>query len=348
VTDERILVIGPAWVGDMIMAQSLFRALVDQGAAVVDVVAPGWSLPLLARMPEVREPIELPLGHGEFGWRVRRRLGRVLRDRDYTRAIVLPRSFKAALAPFFAGIPIRTGYRGEFRYGLLTDIRPLDPTVLTGTVQRYVALGRPPGEHGSPPVPEPRLDTDPDNQSRLLDRLGLATDRPVVAMMPGAEYGPAKCWPLDHFRALAGELVAAGYRVWVLGSERDRPAGRAIAAVADTVTDVCGKTRLEDAVDLLALARHAVTNDSGLMHMAAAVGCHVVAIYGSTTPAFTPPLTARATVFYLGLDCSPCFRRECPLGHLRCLVDIEPGRVFEALHTDLKPPAEPGSKAGAR
>ena len=345
-TEERILVIGPAWVGDMVMAQSLFRTLVDQGAAVVDVVAPGWSLPLLARMPEVREAIEMPLGHGEFGWRVRQRLGRGLRRRDYTRAIVLPRSFKAALAPFFAGIPVRTGYRGEFRYGLLTDIRPLDPDVLTGTVQRYVALGRPPGERGPPIVPEPRLAMDPGNQSRLLDRLGLATDRPIVAMMPGAEYGPAKCWPLEHFRTLAGALCTAGNRVWVLGSERDRPAGEAIGAVGEDVADLCGKTCLEDAVDLLALARHAVTNDSGLMHMAAAVGCHVVAIYGSTTPAFTPPLTERATVFHLGLDCSPCFRRECPLGHLRCLVDIDPGRVFRTLHPESTPPQEPGRGAG--
>jgi heptosyltransferase-2 len=345
-TDERILVIGPAWVGDMVMAQSLFRTLVDQGAAAVDVMAPGWSLPLLARMPEVHEAIEMPLGHGEFRWRVRRRLGRGLRDRAYSRAIVLPRSFKAALVPFFARIPVRTGFRGEFRHGLLTDIRPLDPGVLTGTVQRYVALGRPPGDRGPPPVPEPCLDTDPGNQSRLLDRLGLLTDRPIVALMPGAEYGPAKCWPLAHFCTLARNLRAAGYRVWVLGSERDRPAGEAIARVGGHVVDLCGKTRLEDAVDLLALARHAVTNDSGLMHMAAAVGCHVVAIFGSTTPAFTPPLTGRATVFHLGLDCSPCFRRECPLGHLRCLVDIEPGSVFEALQAGPRPAPGPDSGPG--
>ena len=336
---ERVLVVGPAWVGDMIMAHSLFRVLAQEGAQIIDVVAPGWSLPLLARMPEVSEGVGMPLGHGEFGWRVRRRLGIGLKGRAYTRAIVLPRSFKSALVPFFAGVPVRTGYRGEFRYGLLNDIRPMDPGVLTGTVQRYVALGRPVGEEGPPPVPRPRLEVHADNQSRLIERFGLETDRPVVAMMPGAEYGPAKCWPLDHFRELARALADRGHRVWVLGSDRDRPAGEAIAAAAPEVIDLCGRTRLEDAVDLLGLAQHAVSTDSGLMHMAAAVGCHVVAIYGSTSPVFTPPLTDRATVLHLGLDCSPCFERECPLGHLRCLVGIRPDGVAESIDRFTAVPA---------
>lgn len=328
---EKVLVIGPAWVGDMIMAHSLIRTLAGAGAQRVDVVAPGWSLPLLGRMPGVGDAIEMPLGHGQFGWGVRREIGIGLRERGYTRAIVLPRSFKSALVPFFAKIPVRVGYRGEFRYRLLTDIRPLDPEVLTRTVQRYVALGLPVQASGAPPVPHPRLEIDPGNQAGLVERLGLDTGRPIVAMMPGAEYGPAKCWPIDHFRDAAATLLDRGYGVWVLGSERDRPAGAAIVEGLEGVIDLCGQTQLADAVDLLALADHAVTNDSGLMHMAAAVGTHVVAIYGSTTPAFTPPLTDRASVFHLGLDCSPCFERECPLGHLRCLREILPSSIIDAI-----------------
>ena len=331
--EPRFLVVGPAWVGDMVMAQSLFITLRRLHAGcLIDVAAPAWSLPLLARMAEIREAIPVPLGHGEFRWATRRRLGRSLRKRDYDQAIVLPRSFKSALIPFHAGVPRRTGYRGETRLWLLNDIRPLDKSLLTQTVQRYVALGYEAGAPLPPPVPHPRLTVDPANQQRLAAALGLATDRPVTAMMPGAEYGPSKCWPLEHYAELARGLIARGEDVWLLGSERDRPAAARIATLAGgAVIDLTGRTRLEDAVDLLALAGRAVTNDSGLMHVAAAVGCRLVAIYGSTTPAYTPPLSDEATVVRLGLECSPCFERECPLGHFRCMKEIAPAAVLARL-----------------
>lgn len=329
---ERILVVGPSWAGDMVMAQSLFATLGRAPDTAVDVLAPAWSLPLIGRMPEVREAIEMPLGHGEFRWPVRRRIGVGLRDRGYHRAIILPRSFKSALAPWHARIPVRTGYRGEMRHGLLNDVRPLDEERLPMTVQRYVALGWPPGAPQPPPVPPPRLAVDAANQARLVGELGLAGPGPVAAIMPGAEYGPAKCWPLDHFAGTARALADLGYRVWVLGSERDRAAGAHIRrGSGGAVVNLCGRTRLEDAVDLLALARHAVTNDSGLMHVAAAVGCHVIGLFGSTSPERTPPLTERRSILYLGLECSPCFERQCPLGHLRCLLEIRPSRVLEAI-----------------
>jgi heptosyltransferase-2 len=317
----------------MVMAQSLFitlrRAHPD---CLIDVAAPAWSLPLLARMPEIREAVPVPLGHGEFRWALRRRLGRSLRAREYDQAIVLPRSFKSALIPFHAGVPRRTGYRGEMRFWLLNDIRPLDRSRLTQTVQRYVALGHEAGAPLPPPVPYPRLTVDPANQQRLTAALGLANDRPVTAMMPGAEYGPSKCWPLEHYAELARALTERGEEVWLLGSKRDRPAAARISTLAGPgVFDLTGRTRLEDAVDLLALAGRAVTNDSGLMHVAAAVGCRLVAIYGSTTPAYTPPLSDDATVVRLGLECSPCFRRECPLGHFRCMREITPAAVLAAL-----------------
>jgi heptosyltransferase-2 len=317
----------------MVMAQSLFitlrRAHPD---CLIDVAAPAWSLPLLARMPEIREAVPVPLGHGEFRWALRRRLGRSLRARGYDQAIVLPRSFKSALIPFHAGVPRRTGYRGEMRFWLLNDIRPLDRSRLTQTVQRYVALGHEAGAPLPPPVPYPRLTVDPANQQRLAAALGLANDRPVTAMMPGAEYGPSKCWPLEHYAELARALTERGEEVWLLGSQRDRPAAARISTLAGPgVFDLTGRTRLEDAVDLLALAGRAVTNDSGLMHVAAAVGCRLVAIYGSTTPAYTPPLSDDATVVRLGLECSPCFQRECPLGHFRCMREITPAAVLAAL-----------------
>ncbi len=332
---RRILVVGPSWVGDMVMAQSLFITLRErEPQARIDVLAPAWSLPLLARMPEVERGIAMPLGHGEFGWGVRRTLGHSLRDAGYARAIVLPGSLKSALVPWFASIPQRTGFRGEMRYGLINDMRPLNKTQLPMTVQRFVSLGQPERQasEAAPNVPRPRLQTSPANLQRLLDVLQIDAARPAVAMMPGAEYGPAKQWPLAHFAALASDCVARGEQVWVLGSAKDAPAGEQIVRAAGPgVHNLCGRTELADAVDLIGAARAAVTNDSGLMHVAAAVGTPVVAIYGSSTPHHTPPLSDRATVLYLGLPCSPCFKRECPFGHTRCLQDIAPSQVGDAL-----------------
>ncbi len=325
------LVVGPSWVGDMVMAQSLFKHLAaGDPARPVDVLAPGWSLPVVSRMPEVRNGIAADTGHGELGLGKRRELARRLKG-SYDRAIVLPRSLKSALVPWLAGIETRTGFRGESRYGLINDMRPFDADELDQTVKRYVALGTRKGE--SPPEPpEPSLAVSAENQAAAIDRLGLATERPVVAFMPGAEYGPAKCWPIEHFTALARLLDDQGFAVWVLGSAKDRPAGEAIAAGSHAI-DVCGQTSLEDVIDLLGFASQAVSNDSGLMHVAAAVGTYVHAIYGSSSPRFTPPLTARRHIHWLELECSPCFERECPLKHLDCLRKIRPADVGAAIRS---------------
>ena len=312
------------------MAQSLFRLLKDRRPdSAIDLVAPAWSLPVIARMPEVRTGVVLPVAHGELGLGKRWQLARCLRNSGYERAIVLPRSMKAALVPWFAGIPTRTGFRGEMRYGVINDRRPFDKQLLDQTVKRFVALGLEANEP-LPAIPEPKLNVSSDNQQRLVSEMQLATDRPVVAMMPGAEYGPAKCWPVDYFATLAAELGKAGFVVWVLGSSKERALGDVIAA-GGNAQNLCGETELADVIDLLAMASHAVSNDSGLMHVAAASGCHVIGLYGSTSPGFTPPLTANKTLHYLDLDCSPCFARECPLGHLRCLRDIRPDDVLRSI-----------------
>lgn len=326
---QRILVVGPAWVGDMVMAQSLFITLKARFPDTdIDVLAPAWSKPLLARMPEVSSAVMMPLEHGELGLGVRKRLGRAIRFR-YSQAIVLPRSWKSALTPAFARIPVRTGYRGEFRYGLINDMRPLDKRLLTQTVQRYTALGLERGAPLPPVIHHPKLRVDPDNQKLLLDINRLNLDKPVVALLPGAEYGPAKRWPIERYGELARRLVDSGRQVWVFGSAKEHELGDRIQrATGEGVTNLCGSTKLVDALDLLALVQCAVSNDSGLMHMAAAVGVKLVALYGSSTPAYTPPLTHKADVVYLGISCSPCFERECPLGHLNCLMGIGVDDIF--------------------
>lgn len=326
-TAPGILIVGPAWVGDMVMTQSLLMTLKRHfPRCEIDVLAPAWSRPLVARMPEVRAPITLPLGHGQFRFGTRRRLGRLLRGR-YDWAIVMPRSWKSALVPFFADIPRRTAYRGEWRYVLINDMRRLDKHLLPQAVQRFVALGLERDARLPPPVPRPALRVDAANRARLLQSFRLNTDKPIVALMPGAE-GPAKRWPLDRYAELAKRLVAAGKQVWVFGSNKEQALGQQIVSVAGAgVENLCGSTRLEDAIDFISLAETAVSNDSGLMHVAAAVGVKVVAIYGSSSPDYTPPLTDKADIVYRHLDCSPCFQHDCPLGHTNCLNQISVDEV---------------------
>ncbi len=327
----RVLVVGPSWIGDTVLAQPLFMRLHSRLPGLqLDVLAPPWTAPLVGRMAEVHEVIANPFRHGELKVFARRRLGLELRKRRYDRAIVLPNSLKSALPPFFAAIPVRTGYRGEMRAGVLNDTRRLDEKRLPQLAERYAALAEPAGAPLPRPLPRPRLRADARNRAAAMERLGLALDRPVVAFCPGAEYGEAKRWPPEHFAALAAQVLAAGARVWLLGSGNDSAIAAEIVqrAAAAGIENLCGRTTLVDAIDLLSAAAAVVSNDSGLMHVAAALERPLVALYGSSSPAYTPPLSAAARILYLGLECSPCFERVCPLGHFRCLRDLAPQRVF--------------------
>lgn len=344
---EHILVIGPAWVGDMVMAQALFKTLREQRPqAQIDVLAPGWSLPLLARMPEVRRGIEMPLGHGRLELGTRYRLGRELREARYAQAILLPNSLKSALIPWFARIPRRTGWRGEMRYGLLNDLRRLDKTRYPLMVQRFVALAEPPGAALPARLPRPSLTVDTAARAELLQRYGLTPEEaPLLALCPGAEFGPAKRWPEHHYASVAAAMIERGWRVAIFGSNNDRAVAEAIIehlppALRAAVVNLAGATRLEQAIDLLSAATAVVSNDSGLMHIAAALARPLVVVYGSTSPAFTPPLAEQVAVLQLPVDCGPCFQRECPLGHLKCLEELAPAQVLEALAGLLPKPVE--------
>lgn len=330
----KYLIIGPSWVGDMVMAQSLFKTIKQQdNEAVMDVIGPAWSSPILARMPEVRHGLTLKTGHGEWGISTRRKLGRSLENEQYDEAIVLPRSWKSALVPFFARIPKRVGFHGEQRYVLLTERRKLDKNILNQTVKRFVSLGlKKPEAYPPAHIPQPQLTVDQDNQAKLYQTHLLDKERPAVAMMAGAEYGPAKQWPLAHFHELAELLIKQGYQVWVLGGPKDELDGNTIIkGLGQHAHNLCGKTALVDAIDLLAAAKVAVSNDSGLMHIAAAVGTQVHGIYGSTSELFTPPLSDNKVIHNLNLDCAPCFKRECPLGHTNCLHHITPMQVLKQI-----------------
>lgn len=321
--DPRILVIGPRWVGDMVMAQCLLSALREQHPqAAIDVMAPTWAAPLISRMPEARGRIDAPFRPGTFGLADRLRLGRSLRGR-YDRAYVLPGSWKSALVPFFAGIPVRVGFLREMRYGLLNAIVPLPKARKRRTAEMFHLLA------GGGAFRPPHLAVDAANQAVLLARHGLEAGG-YAALMPGAEFGPAKRWPEEKYAALARHFAERGLRSVLLGSAKDRDVAEAITALCPEVLDLTGETRLEDAIDLLGAARIAVANDSGLMHVAAAVGAPVVGVYGSTSYDNTPPLTDRRELISLHLSCSPCHQRECPLGHLDCLKTLGVDRVAAA------------------
>lgn len=344
---DAILVVGPGWVGDMVMAQSLFRALKREAPdRAIDVVAPSWGQALLERMPEVRHTFTLPVAHGELGLIRRWRLGQALKRLLHARAIVLPRSAKAALIPWIARIPKRTGYLGEHRYGLLNDIRPLNRERTYRTVDRFVALAESNASKfakfgtgtNPPPIESPQLISSSDQQQATLAALGLNGrfgTGTILTLCPGAEYGPAKRWPAGSFAALAREYLERGWQVGLLGSDKDSELAQAIASEAPGVIDLTGQTTLSQAIDLLAASTVVVTNDSGLMHVAAATPASVIALYGSSDPQYTPPLSHHATVIYRGLECSPCFERYCPLGHLNCLRGITPDYVTHTIDQQL-------------
>jgi heptosyltransferase-2 len=326
----KILVVAPSWIGDAVMAQPLFKRLHERHPGVVlDAFAPAWVAPVLERMPEIRRVIVNPFAHGELRLGVRWRMARALRAERYDQAIILPNSLKSALIPFFAGIPLRTGYIGEARWGLLTDARKLDKEALPLMVERFAALAEPRNGPLPRPIPNPHLSVGEAQRYSTLARLGLAPRQPVAAFCVGAEYGPAKRWPARHFAELGKRLGKEGYEVWLVGSPKDAAIGEEIERLADgACLNLCGRTNLEQALDVLAVAALVVSNDSGLMHVAAALDKPMVALYGSSSPGFTPPLSERARVVSLGLPCSPCFKRECPQGHFDCMVKLTPERVL--------------------
>ena len=330
---DKILVMGPSWVGDMVMAHSLFQSLKQHNPDVqIDVAAPAWTLPLLDRMPEVSEKIALPFKHGQLGLMERIKFGRSLKNKHYTQSISLVNSLKSAILPFAANIPKRTGFLGEMRYGLLNDIRPLDKTKLPKTVERFVTLGMA-KDQALPQIPQPALLADSANAKLALANLGIqVSSKKILGLCPGAEYGEAKRWPTKHYAEVANAALNQGWQVFLFGSVKDIPITQAINEMTQSrCIDLGGKTKLGDAIDIMSICNTIISNDSGLMHVAAALDIKLIAIFGSSDPSHTPPIHPNATIEYLGLNCSPCFKRVCPLqgeSHLACLNKIHPTTIL--------------------
>lgn len=330
---NNVLIVGPAWVGDMVMAQCLFKLIKQRDpTTTIDVLAPAWSLPLLDRMPEVSSAIVMPIGHRELKLGQRFQMGKKLRQHHYAQSIVLPNSFKSALIPFWASIPKRTGWRGEMRYFVLNDVRYLDETRYPLMIERFMALGIPEDDALPKDYPIPALQISEPSCEAALSKHGLTLEQPILALCPGAEFGPAKRWPEEYYATLANEKLKEGWAVWLFGSPKDAEVAAQIMQLTKArCVDLTGKTKLEEAVDLLSVSTAVVSNDSGLMHIAAALKKPLIALYGPTSPTFTPPLHSDSNILQLSLKCQPCFQRECPLKHQRCMRELTPEKVLMSL-----------------
>ena len=328
----KALIVAPSWIGDTIMAQPMFARLHARFPGLqLDALAPRWVAPVLQRMGEISEIVDSPFGHGQLSLKPRWRLARELAARNYDAVYVLPNSLKSALVPFMAGIPRRIGFIGESRYGLINIRHTRDKAALPLMVERFAQLAEAPGAALPKPISYPKIRSTAADQLKTLTELGLERPARIVAFCPGAEYGPAKRWPAAHFASLAKSLAERGYAIWLFGSPKDHAVAEEISQLAPGLCrNLCGATSLGQAVDLLAMTDLVVCNDSGLMHVAAALDRPLVTLYGSSSPGFTPPLSDQADILSLNLDCSPCYKRECPLGHLDCLNKLTPERALAA------------------
>jgi heptosyltransferase-2 len=336
---HRILVIAPNWIGDAVMSEPLLAAIkASHPHAVIDVLTTPWVAPVYRACSEVSELIEADLRHGQLQWGMRRALAAQIKKCNYASCYVLPNSLKSALIPWLANIPVRIGYQGELRRFLLTETKANSPkTQRIPMVEHYANLGAP-SSNVDATIRVPQLSPTVSALESARTRLqaaGIVMDA-LVVLCPGAEYGPSKRWPATHFAGLAQSILATKptASVVLLGSPSDRAIGEAIIsgmASQGRVFNWCGATSLDEAIAIISLCSKVVSNDSGLMHIAAALHVPQVAVFGSSDPNHTPPNSAKANIISLHLPCSPCHQRECPLGHLNCLNQISPERVFAAL-----------------
>jgi heptosyltransferase-2 len=343
---QGILIIAPNWIGDAVMTQPLLAALKTQyPASKIDVLASNWVAPIYRACTEVNDVIEADFQHKQLQWGLRKQLAKDLQEKNYQACFVLPNSLKSALIPWLANIPFRVGYRGELRFGLI-NVALDNPSKVNRPpmVEHYLALGQL-LSHGELPAARsltPKLNVAATASQSINKKLSDANIDPnsVIVFCPGAEYGPTKRWPASHFASLANSLAHThtNAHIILLGGKGDHQLAEEILQQSQNRANIhnwCGNTSLDEAIALIGAAKAVVSNDSGLMHIAAALKTPQVAIFGSSDPAHTPPLSEMAKVLWLNLPCSPCHKKECPLGHLKCLNDILPQQVFATLNTLL-------------
>ncbi|MBC7455577.1 MAG: lipopolysaccharide heptosyltransferase II [Massilia sp.] len=336
----RILVISPNWIGDAVMAQPLLQLLrLQHPARAIDVLAPPSVAPVWRAMIEVDTVLETPFRHGALQLKERWKYGRVLRQRGYSEAYVLPNTLKYALIPLFAGIQKRVGYKGEMRHGLI-NVMHHDDAPARPMVPFYAALAQDPRLPLPAHVLKPSMRVGAETIAAACARHGIDIARPVIVFAPGAEFGAAKRWPARHFAALASQIRARdpAAQVVLLGSPKDKAACDEIVAITGQggMHVLAGVTKLDEAIALIAQASAVVANDSGLLHIASALNRPVIGLYGPTDPDHAPPFSDMAKSLSLRLSCAPCRQRECPLGHHDCMEKMGAELVWQELKPMLR------------
>jgi heptosyltransferase II len=394
---RKILLISPNWIGDAVVALSLISLITNRDTNIkIDLLAPKHLADIFLRCPSVNQIFVTDFKHSQLELGKRIAWAKKLKKEKYNQAIILPNSFKSALIPFLARIPLRTGYRGEIRYFLLNDLRILDRSLyfqqkgfqkiapidssslafsrgacevskrslldinehcertrnkaknqnaksILRLVDRYVALGIAKKSVLPNQFHNPHLETKAEDLGKAKKKFALNLTKPVIVICPGAEYGPAKKWPAEYFAKVAKKKIAEDYQVWILGGNKDQKDALEIQTLTEnSCLDFTGKTTIAEAIDLLSLANMVITNDSGLMHIAAALDQPLAAIFGSSSPQYTPPLSNRAKILKIDLPCSPCFQRTCRFGHYRCLREITPEMVLTVVARSEATPAFAG------
>lgn len=325
---QKLLIIPQNWLGDIVMSQTLLKKIKsDNPKTSIDILVNSSLKNLVERMPEINKVIILDCNHRELGLFKRLRLAKEIKKSSYDRSIVLSRSLKSSLIPYFAKIPIRTGELGELRYLLINDLKEFSKESRRKTASRYISMYSDNNEKLSENY-YPSLDSNSENIKNLSEKYDLKKDKKVIIFAPGAAFGPSKMWPVNKFREL-GKKLNNDFKILILGSNNEKSIGNDIVTNKNMV-NLCGKTSIADAVDLMHISKFCVSNDSGLMHLAAATNTKSISIYGSTSPDFTPPLTKNKDIHYKGMSCSPCFEKKCKYGHYNCLVDIHSDDVFKS------------------
>ncbi len=331
----KILIVGPSWVGDSVISQSLFKIIFRKHKEIcIDVLAPEWTIDIYQRMNEVNHAYKNPFNHGEIKIGDRMAFGNSIRVEKYDQAIVLPNSLKSSLIPFFAKIPVRTGWRGEMRYALINDMRTLNKSSYPRMVDRFVALALEEGTELPSDIPFPSLRVNKENLDSLIENFKIDPNLPLICLCPGAEFGPAKRWPTNYYAVVANEYLKKNWQVILLGSPNDLPIGDEIALQIKEQSgffNLIGETKLRDAVDILSSSNLVLTNDSGLMHIAASVDVPLVALYGPTSPEFTPPLSNKVKVIKKNEGFTKLRTGDLEDGYYQGLKDIKPKEVLAAL-----------------
>jgi len=324
---EKLLIIPQNWLGDIVMSQTLLKRVKSENPNTeIDILVNSTFKSLVERMPEINKAVILDSGHKELGLLKRLNLARRIKG-NYDQSIVLSRSIKSALIPFFAKIPIRTGELGESRYILINDLKKFTKEDRRKTAFRYVSMFSKKEEVLDEKY-YPSLQSDPENIEILSDKYKLNLDKKIIIFAPGAAFGPSKMWPVEKFKELGGKLNK-DFFILILGSNNEKNIGDKIVTNKNMI-NLCGETSITDAVDLMHISEFCVSNDSGLMHLASATNTKSISIYGATSPELTPPLTSNKEIHYRGISCSPCFEKKCKYGHYNCLVEIQADDVFKS------------------